>query len=148
SWPELTDVEAQDLRDGRWNAFEVHVMTQIGQVSRFGEYEGFSEPLYDGWVRSSQYVAVRDGTRLAVDVFRPTQAGVVEAEALPVAWTAKRYLRATVKDGHLATSLLDSGPARKLIAHGYVLAAADMRGTGASFGTRSETSDPADSTDG
>ena len=37
---------------------------------------------------------------------------------------------------------------RKLIAHGYVLASADMRGTGASFGTWSECSDPMSSLDG
>ena len=37
---------------------------------------------------------------------------------------------------------------RKLITHGYVLAAADMRGTGASFGTWTECSDPTASSDG
>ena len=55
--------------------------------------------------------------------------------------------------GNMATLIETSGPwdrpaARKLIAHGYVLAAADMRGTGASFGTWSECSDPASSLDG
>src|SRR5581483_6584769 len=30
---------------------------------------------YDGYERTSLYVPVRDGTRLAVDIFRPTRAG-------------------------------------------------------------------------
>ena len=132
--------------------------TQTEQISRVGEYHGYSEPLYDGWVRRSQYVEARDGTRLAVDVYRPTRNGVVEERPLPVAWTAKRYLRATVRDGRLATMAdlphaaampaMDSPAARKLSAHGYVLAAADMRGTGASFGNWTECSDPAARTDG
>src|SRR5215210_9015851 len=45
------------------------------KVSSFGKYSGYSEPVYDGWVRSSRYVTVRDGTRLAVDVFRPSLGG-------------------------------------------------------------------------
>jgi uncharacterized protein len=128
--------------------------TETGRVSRLGEYSGFSTAEYDGWIRSSQYVGVRDGTRLAVDIFRPTRDGEVEETALPVVWTAKRYLRATVDlDGKLTTLVDTSGPmerpaARRLLTHGYVLAAADMRGTGASFGTWHECSDPAASTDG
>jgi putative CocE/NonD family hydrolase len=122
------------------------------RVSRTGEYEGYSEPRYDGWARSSQYVTVRDGTRLAVDVFIPTRGGVAETVALPVAWTAKRYIRATVVDGEVLPSFLSHELHRhvalKLRSHGYVVAAADMRGTGASFGVRGECSDPMDSQDG
>lgn len=140
-------------------------------VSQVGEYEGYSQARFDGWVRSSCYVTVRDGTRLAVDVYRPSCGGVVFDGPLPVAWTAKRYLRATVVTGDPAVDELDPiwGPAkssdggivsanmdvavyatvsRRLSAHGYVVAAADMRGAGASFGVRSECSDPHDGLDG
>ena len=48
------------------------------RVSRFGEYQGYSQPVYDGWERTSFYVPVRDGTRLAMDLFRPTKDGKVE----------------------------------------------------------------------
>jgi hypothetical protein len=116
--------------------------------SRIGEYSGWSETSYDGWRRSSEYVAVRDGTRLAVDVFRPTRRGAHAEAPLPVVWTPKRYVRATRRDGRLESSLSDSAAARLLSAHGYVVAAADMRGTGASFGTRREPSDPHDGLDG
>jgi putative CocE/NonD family hydrolase len=92
---------------------------------------------------------------LAVDVYRPTKQGVVEANPLPLVWMSKRYLRAKVDaDGKVGQNLIegfrewDRPQARKLITHGYVLAAADMRGTGASFGTWSECSDPSSSEDG
>src|SRR5262245_31665685 len=55
--------------------------------SSFGHYQPTAPPRYDGWVRSSRYVAARDGTRLAMDLFRPTRAGVVADEPLPVVWT-------------------------------------------------------------
>ena len=57
------------------------------KVSEFGKYSGYSEAVYDGWVRSSQYVPMRDGTRLAVDIVRPTLHGQVATERLPVVWT-------------------------------------------------------------
>jgi predicted acyl esterase len=40
------------------------------RVSGFNRCSGYSAAVYDGWARSSRYVTVRDGTRLAVDVFR------------------------------------------------------------------------------
>lgn len=40
------------------------------RVSSFGAYKGYSSEAYDGWKRTSQYVAVRDSTRLAMDIFR------------------------------------------------------------------------------
>jgi hypothetical protein len=43
-------------------------------------------PIYDGHQRSSFYVAGRDGTRLAVDLFQPTRKGVVTTDKLPVVW--------------------------------------------------------------
>ena len=51
-------------------------MTADGaRISRFGEYRGYSSPEFDGWRRFSQHVTVRDGTRIAVDYYRPTRAG-------------------------------------------------------------------------
>jgi len=128
-------------------------LTEAGPLtSRVGEYAGFSAPTHDGWARTSQYVRVRDGTRLAIDLFIPTRGGVVESQPLPLAWSPKRYLRATVVAGaHVPSfeSVPTQGPvARLLLSRGYVVAYADMRGTGASFGLRSECSDPIDTLDG
>ena len=44
-------------------------------VSAPGKYSGYSPVLYDGYKLFSQYVTVRDGTKLAVDIFRPTLNG-------------------------------------------------------------------------
>ena len=51
-------------------------------------------PTYDGYRRTSEYLTMRDGIRLAVDVLRPTKAGVLHEGKLPVVWTHHRYNRA------------------------------------------------------
>jgi len=107
-----------------------------GAVSRPGEYSGYSEPIYDEWVRISQYVTVPDGTKLAVDMYRPSVDGVPVSEPLPVVWSADRYHRADVQDGQVITKLDNYPYLETLVKHGYVVAAVDMRGTGASYGTR------------
>jgi len=105
------------------------------RVSRFGEYKGYSQPVYDGWERTSFHIPARDGTRLAMDLFRPTRGGTAATERLPVIWTANRYQRATVFEGKLYTMLDNYGWMADLIRHGYVIAVVDVRGAGASFGT-------------
>lgn len=86
------------------------------------------------WVRSSQYVTVRDGTRLAVDVFRPARRQTPVARPRPVLWTFTRYQRATRRAGQVEHLLDRSTWLQTLVCRGYVLAAVDVRGTGASFG--------------
>ena len=117
------------------------------RVSRFGEYSGYSEAIYDGYARTSQYVEVRDGTRLAVDIFRPTLASEVVTDPLPVVWTHHRYHRVTEENGQLIT-LIDSYPdLTQLLYHGYVIGVVDVRGGGASFGTREGEFTPAEALD-
>jgi hypothetical protein len=43
-----------------------------GSVSKPGEYTGYGEKVYDGYALSSQYVPMRDGVKLAVDLCRPS----------------------------------------------------------------------------
>ena len=105
-----------------------------GKISALGKYAGYSQATYDGWTRSSQYVRMRDGTQLAVDIFRPTRAGVLSAQTLPVVWTHHRYQRAIADSGQMFT-IVDSMPwLEEVLRHGYVVAAVDVRGSGASFG--------------
>ena len=109
-----------------------------GKVSRLGEYVGYSTPAYDGWARSSQYVKARDGTRLAVDIIRPTRNGVLHSMPLPVIWTHHRYVRASVV-GDSVVSILDwpyTTWLKEVLLHGYIVSAVDTRGGGASFGTQ------------
>lgn len=105
------------------------------RLSTFGQYAGYSEVRYYRWVRTSQYVPMRDGVRLAVDVLRPADVyGRPATEPLPVIWIYTRQHRAFYY-GDQVLSYVDVIPdARLLLEHGYVLAIADARGTGASFG--------------
>lgn len=133
-----------------------------GKVSSFGRYAGYSKPGYTQAVRQSVYVTVRDGTRLAVDVYRPAVNGQAVAKKAPAVMEATRYWRATqLPIGRVATNWfgtlapgqnlidLQYGPewSTTLLSHGYVVVVADSRGTGASFGlnpgplTRTEARD-------
>jgi putative CocE/NonD family hydrolase len=105
-----------------------------GAVSEFGKYEKYSEPQYEEWVRSSQYVTMRDGVNLAVDIVRPAVNGEPVGEPLPLVWTHARYHRAREEDG-VVYSLVDRRPfLQLLVQHGYIVAAVDVRGSGASYG--------------
>ncbi len=105
-------------------------------VSVPGEYSGYSEALYDGDARFSQYITMRDGTELAVDVYRPTLNGELVQEPLPVVWMHSPYNRRYYPPSgpHLTVDLYPGG-ARALIKYGYVVAVVDARGLYASFGS-------------
>lgn len=77
-----------------------------------------------GIARTSVYVPMPDGTRLAVDVHLPADIG---QRRLPTVLVSTRYWRAG--EGQPA------GPMERFwISRGYAYAYADVRGTGASFG--------------
>ncbi len=117
------------------------------QVSRFGEYEGYSEARFDTWVRQSQYVTMDDGVRLAVDIVRPAVDGQAVDEALPVLLTFTRYQRNPTglyrylaeqegkPFGDEVISMVDDMPMlQHLVRHGYVVASVAVRGNATSFG--------------
>ncbi len=105
------------------------------KVSRFGEYRGYSAPVYDSWVRTSRYLTMRDGVRLAADIIRPAKAGKAEEKPLPAIFTHTRYHRANVgKDGKIVSEA-DSPLSQVFLKYGYVIVVVDVRGSGASFGT-------------
>jgi len=79
---------------------------------------------------------VRDGTRIAIDYFRPTRSKELHEEKLPILVTMTRYQRSTFVAGKIST-ILDAIPYLvKVLKHGYVIAVADVRGAGASFGSK------------
>jgi putative CocE/NonD family hydrolase len=90
----------------------------------------------NGYVRSSEYVTVRDGTMIAVDVYRPSRNGVPLDGPLPVVWSFERYHRARAEREKLRTRLDGELWLDPLCRRGYVIAVADLRGSGASFGSR------------
>ncbi|MGW1179271.1 CocE/NonD family hydrolase [Kitasatospora sp. NPDC002543] len=81
----------------------------------------------------SRYVTMPDGVRLAVDVHLPqgTRAGA----DLPTVLSTQRYWRARVRTGEPVPPGGAGGEAERWTSRGYAFVVADLRGTGASFGT-------------
>lgn len=96
-------------------------------------YEGYSDARFDGHERSSFYIPMRDGTRLAADLFRPTLNGDLVDESFPVVWMHSPYNRRTFRGEPAASAY--PGYALQLVGHGYNVAIVDFRGLYASFGT-------------
>jgi len=143
----------------RWDYFVEHLLGaappagyRLGapKVSEFGRYEGYSHVAYEEFRRTSVYVSAQDGTRLAVDVYRPSRGGVPASQPLPAVLSLTRYYRSyLLPDDSIRTIVgtLEPGnpvgaatsesprPALELLRHGYVVVSADVRGTGASFGS-------------
>ena len=94
------------------------------RVSKPGQYEGYSTATYDGVERTSFYIPMRDGVKLAADLYRPTRNGVVSSEKLPVIWSHTPYNRRG-----------RATPEEALINHGYNVAVVDFRGVYASYGS-------------
>lgn len=106
--------------------------------SSFGVYADDRTLGFDGYARTSEYVPARDGVRLAIDVYRPMRRGVVAPERLPVVWVFTPYNRAVRSpDGQIVPPYEYA----RLLANGYAVAIADVRGKGASFGTRNGPAD-------
>ncbi len=85
---------------------------------------------YKTYTRSAEYVAMPDGTKLAVDIYLPADGP--QRKAFPVVFQYTPYQRSTIdpKTGKIS----EAGAARFFTSHGYAVVCADMRGTGASTG--------------
>jgi putative CocE/NonD family hydrolase len=80
-------------------------------ISEFGKYQGYSEEMYDGSTRTSDYLTLSDGTQLAYDLFLPTKSGVPADKQLPVLFKYTPYGRAwTVFDQDGRAILCDLYP--------------------------------------
>ena len=68
---------------------------QAGQakVSEFGKYQSYSEAIYGGTKRISDYLTLSNGTKLAYDLILPTQKDVPANRPLPVLFLYTPYLR-------------------------------------------------------
>ncbi len=107
-----------------------------GRVSRPGEYAGYGDAIYDDeYEITSQYVQVSDGTRLAMDLYRPKDkaAGNVITTPLPVLWMHTPYNR-RYSNNKVLTVESYPGTAARLVKYGYVVATVDFRGLYASYG--------------
>lgn len=107
-------------------------------------------PMPKGPFRESVYVPVRDGTRLAMNIYRAARDGVPVATPQPVVFAFTPY-RARFHDANgklVELAQFGSGGHTSLLDHGYVLAVADIRGKGASFGARRGFQDRTEAQDG
>jgi uncharacterized protein len=80
----------------------------------------------------SRYIRMPDGVRLAVDIWLP--AGTTDGSRLPTVLEADRYWRARAYTGGIKNNQ-NYYIATPWNARGYAYVFADLRGTGASFGT-------------
>ena len=111
-------------------------------------------PIYRGMNVSSHYLTMRDGVRIAVDLYLPQ--GLPADARLPALVLQTRYYRSIAL--HWPFSLLFRYmpfPAaatyrtiQRFVTRGYAWVSVDARGSGASFGTRSQELSPDEVQDG
>ncbi len=108
------------------------------RVSRPGVYSGYSKQIYaEDYQISSQYIEMRDGNKIAIDIYRPRDknSGEVIEKELPVLWMHTPYNRRYNGENTKALTVENyAGRAVSLVKYGYVVATADFRGLYASFG--------------
>jgi uncharacterized protein len=93
---------------------------------------------------SSQYVAMRDGCRLAVDAYVPRQRDGGGAQRFPaIVFFTPYYRRFKLKPGGSGEVNPNTGKFRDFfVPRGYAVVIVDVRGTGASFGVRDSFRSP------
>lgn len=124
--------------------------------SKVGSYSGYLNKVANGYIRTSEYVNVRDGTLLAIDLLHPAVDGEMLGGRRPVVLRGTGYRRAFRRSdrvaydlsripiieqypiGHIITPYEFAPVAKRLVDHGYVFASVDLRGTGASFGANDQ----------
>jgi putative CocE/NonD family hydrolase len=98
-----------------------------------GHYQGYTHAAYSGMKSSSFYLPMRDGVRLAVDLYLPT--GLKPGEKLPAILEQTRYGRRLDFRAPFSWFLQNSPRYAELfVTHGYAYLKIDVRGSGASFG--------------
>lgn len=132
---------------------------QTEKLSQPFNYSGYSVAVYNNYKKISEYVEMTDGTKLAVDIYLPTDGPVLEsfpvifqytpygrAFAIPdLKWYEKPFIKLSVGSWGPILDRANSfntvyGSTNDMInlflSHGYAYVCADMRGTGASYGTK------------
>jgi hypothetical protein len=102
--------------------------------------------------RSSQYLTMRDGIKIAVDVYLPD--GLEPDQTIPTILHQTRYWRA-INYRWLVSAFKEDRPrgligtyAKRFLQQGYAWVDVDVRGSGASFGTRPVAYSPEEIKDG
>src|SRR5262245_59897671 len=99
----------------------------------------------------SLYLTMRDGCRIAIDVYLPQQAGGPAPAKRPTILVLTPYYRRFALQAGAPASTESAPNAAKyrdcFVPRGYALVVVDVRGTGASFGTRDSFRSPTERDD-
>lgn len=115
----------------------------------FFHYNRFDSTSFKKHYKFSTYIYAEDSVKLAIDVFIPGEAPISGTFPVVLQYTPYNRAHFIPKMGvgkHLVSSMTGNGwgpiydlanfpHSKTLLEHGYALVAADMRGTGASFGS-------------
>lgn len=122
------------------------------RVSELGEYAGYTTADYKGFDYHSEYLEMRDGIKLAADICLPKK--LEKDKKIPTILYLTRYVRSfeTKFPFSLLSKTLFGQITKKEIefftSYGYAVVIIDVRGTGASFGTRHMEFSPEEVEDG
>jgi putative CocE/NonD family hydrolase len=134
--------------------FDHHVVggKNSGKLSSPGIYQGYTQPQYKGYRYHSLYLTMRDSTKIATDVFLPKK---LEAEKkIPTILYLTRYVRSLrakfplnlIK--HPVLVVVPDDEIEFFTSHGYACVIVDVRGSGASTGSRTMEFSPEEIADG
>jgi len=108
------------------------------------------QPTHKGVQRSSFYLEMRDGVKIAIDVYLPISRQ--PGEKIPTILGQTRYYRRAIIRPILRFILNLISPFNKMVkrylSHGYAFVMVDARGSGASFGSRAMEWSPDEVKDG
>jgi putative CocE/NonD family hydrolase len=122
------------------------------KVSTLGQYFGYSTADYRGFDYHSEYLEMRDGIKLAADIFLPKK--LEKGKKIPTILYLTRYVRSfeTKFPFSLLSETIFGQITKKEIdfftSYGYAVVIIDVRGTGASYGTRHMEFSPEEVEDG
>ncbi len=115
-------------------------------------FSSLKSSTFSSFHRTSQYLTMRDGVKIAVDLYLPDNLKL--GQKLPAMLHQTRYWRA-IEYRWLIALFKDDRPrgtigqyAQRFLEHGYAWVDVDVRGSGASFGTRPVAYSPAEVQDG
>lgn len=120
------------------------------RVSEPFKYSGYGVPEFKGISKETTFVVMSDGTKLAVDVFLPKDGP--KTDKFPaififtpygrsylypqMAWYEKAIARITKGTSGPVFDYSLKYDTKLFLSHGYAIVVADMRGTGASYGSQ------------
>jgi uncharacterized protein len=113
--------------------FNAAPLTAVRESSP-GHYSGYTEVMFTGVRRSSFYLPMRDGVKVATDLYLPR--GLKPGQKIPTILVQNRYGRLIEPRTPFRWFFIPISRCTKLfVQHGYAWVETDVRGSAASFGS-------------